>query len=93
VQYVYRAAGVVLPRTTYAQYAAGVPVTGELRPGDVVFFYPSAAGPEHEGLYVGHGYFVEAPHTGASVSLRRLADYVPMVGARCYGDVCGEHRA
>lgn len=83
VQYIYRRLGVYLPRTTYEQFRAGRAVDlGRLKPGDVLFFYPSYAGPEHEGVYIGGGHFIAAPHTGANVSVYALANYVRPVGAR-----------
>lgn len=81
VRYVYSRVGVHLARTTYAQYQEGRRVY-RLRPGDVVFFYASYQGPEHEGIYIGHGQFIDAPHTGARVGVRTLSSYHSYVGAR-----------
>ncbi len=72
VQYVYGRLGVALPRTSYAQFAAGRRITrAELRPGDLVFF--DAAG--HVGIYAGGGHFVHAPHTGTRVQLGSLSGW------------------
>ncbi len=46
----------------------------ELQPGDLVFFNDSAAGPQHEGIYIGDNEFIQAPHTGDVVKISSLAD-------------------
>ena len=64
-----------LPHSTYSQYSVGVPVSrDQLQPGDLVFFDPGAAGPGHEGIYIGGGRFVQAPHTGDFVRISNLDD-------------------
>ncbi len=62
----YRRAGYAgIGRTTYDQIKQGVSVgINHLKPGDIVFPEPG-----HEGLYVGNGMVLEAPHTGTNVSL------------------------
>jgi cell wall-associated NlpC family hydrolase len=75
VQYVYAQLGVTLTHYTGAQFHEGVPVpASQLLPGDLVFFEPSAAGPQHVGIYIGNGQFVDAPHTGDVVKISSLAD-------------------
>ncbi|CAM5355558.1 NlpC/P60 family protein OS=Streptomyces alboniger OX=132473 GN=CP975_21435 PE=3 SV=1 [Streptomyces alboniger] len=77
-QAAYRAAGVSLPRTTYAQIAAGERVSrSALRPGDLVFFY---SGISHVGLYVGNGQMIHAPNPSAPVRLAPI-DQMPFAGA------------
>ena len=76
-------AGVSLPRTAAAQYAAGTPVsTSDLQPGDLVFLYP---GITHVGMYIGDGKFIHAssPRTGIKVSV--LAQQPSYQGARRFG--------
>ena len=76
-------AGVSLPSTAAAQYAAGTPVsTSDLQPGDLVFFYP---GITHVGMYIGDGKFIHAssPRTGIKVSV--LAQQPSYQGARRFG--------
>jgi cell wall-associated NlpC family hydrolase len=66
--FAYAAAGVAIPRTSAAQFAAYAPVRPvdpvHLVPGDLVFFGSPV---HHVGMYVGRGLMVEAPHTGAVV--------------------------
>jgi hypothetical protein len=68
VQWVYRQAGVTLPRTAQQQYDATIRLTpDQLRPGDLVFFertYPSAERITYVGIYVGGGRMLNAPTTG-----------------------------
>ena len=71
VQYVYAQVGVSLPHYTASQwnYPGAVPVPkDQLQPGDLVFFN----GLDHVGIYIGYGYFIDAPHTGASVRIDSL---------------------
>lgn len=83
VMWLYGQQGITLPRTTYAQYGVGTPIPkSALRPGDIVFFEPSKGGPGHEGLYIGHGMFIESPHTGASIRISSLSGRRDYVGAR-----------
>ena len=69
VQYVYGKLGVGLPRVTYDQWHAGRHVKRDnLRPGDLVFFHHLG----HVGIFLGHGWFMSAPHSGARVHASRL---------------------
>jgi cell wall-associated NlpC family hydrolase len=84
--YVYAQLGIPLTHYTGSQYHEGMPVPpGELEPGDLVFFDASAAGPQHEGIYIGGGHFVQAPHTGDVVKISSLDD--PAYGLRYVGAV------
>ena len=71
VMYVYAKLGVSLPHNAAAQYRYGRAVSrADLRPGDLVFFN----GLGHNGIYVGGGRFVHAPHSGDVVKVSRLSD-------------------
>jgi len=77
-----------LPHLASAQARIGVAVKmDDLRPGDAVFF--GTKGKEHhEGLYVGNGQFIHAPHTGDVVKISNLSDpyYTKQfAGGRRYG--------
>jgi cell wall-associated NlpC family hydrolase len=62
--YAWRAAGVSLPHSTYAQWAATPHISrADLQPGDLVYF----SGLNHMAIYSGGGMMIEAPHTGLNV--------------------------
>ncbi|GAA0692290.1 C40 family peptidase [Kitasatospora atroaurantiaca] len=78
VQAAWGAAGITLPRTTYAQIGAAPRISrAELRPGDLVFFF---SGISHVGLYTGNGRMIHAPHPGAPVRYESV-DAMPFAGA------------
>jgi cell wall-associated NlpC family hydrolase len=71
VGWAFAHAGVVLPRTSEQQWLAGPHVPPvDLRPGDLLFYHYDPTDPadiDHVALYVGGGWMIEAPHTGAFV--------------------------
>lgn len=69
----YQAAGVSLPHSAAAQanYGKRVPLNA-LRPGDLVFFGSPIS---HNGMYLGGGKMVDAPHTGARVRVESFGRY------------------
>ena len=72
VQQVYKHFGLSVARTTYDQIGQGKAVgMSDLQPGDMVFFDTdkSISGPDHVGLYLGNGKFIEAPRPGKSVQI------------------------
>ena len=73
--YVYAQLGINLTHYTGAQWYEGARVPPSiLQPGDLVFFEPSPRGPQHEGIYIGGGRFIQAPHTGDVVKISSLMD-------------------
>ncbi len=71
-----------LPRTTYGQAATGRLVGSNTlkgaKAGDVIFTQygeGNVPGPGHEGLYLGGGQVLSAPHTGARVGVTSLAGF------------------
>jgi cell wall-associated NlpC family hydrolase len=75
--FVYAQLGISLTHYTGAQIHEGTPVPPDaLAPGDLVFFDAGAFGvPGHEGMYIGRGMFIQAPHTGDVVKISSLASY------------------
>src|SRR5207244_389507 len=72
--YVYAQLGIKLGHYTGFQYYEGLRVSrDQLQPGDLVFFHASSSGvPGHEGMYIGNGSFIHAPHTGDVVRISSL---------------------
>jgi NlpC/P60 family len=72
--YVYGQLGIKLGHYTGFQYYEGPRVArDQLQPGDLVFFRANSAGvPQHEGMYIGSGSFIQAPHTGDVVKISSL---------------------
>src|SRR5204862_6767142 len=71
VQYVFAQVGVSLPHNTVAQWHDPIAVSvprDQLQPGDLVFFNKL----DHEGIYIGGGYLIDAPHTGTDVRIDSL---------------------
>jgi cell wall-associated NlpC family hydrolase len=74
----YAQVGVSLPHNAAAQHSMGTPIDrSNLQPGDLVFFN----GDNHEGMYIGGGQFVHAPHTGDVVKISNLDGYPGYNGA------------
>ncbi|RYJ29673.1 putative secreted transglycosylase [Streptomyces sp. L-9-10] len=75
-QAAYRTVGIELPRVANDQYNAGEhPSRDELLPGDLVFFsddLTNSRAIRHVGLYVGGGYMINAPYTGAVIRFDKI---------------------
>jgi cell wall-associated NlpC family hydrolase len=70
-QYVWRAAGVAIPRVAADQDAWTIPVPlSQLLPGDLVFFGKTDI--HHVGIYIGDGLMINAPHTGTVVQVSSI---------------------
>ncbi|MET9835607.1 NlpC/P60 family protein [Streptomyces sp. NPDC006385] len=67
----YESVGITLPRVANDQWNAGPhPDRDELLPGDLVFFSDdlnNSRAIRHVGIYVGGGYMIDAPRTGAVI--------------------------
>ena len=73
--YAYGKAGIYLPHYTGDQWNEGRHVAeSDLQPGDLVFFNTDAP-LGHEGMYLGNGEFIHAPHTGDVVKISTLTGY------------------
>lgn len=72
----YASVGIGLPRVANDQYNAGPhPDRDELMPGDLVFFsddLTNSRAIRHVGIYVGGGYMINAPYTGAVIRFDRI---------------------
>jgi cell wall-associated NlpC family hydrolase len=55
--------------------------TAPLLPGDLVFYGGSAGSIHHVAMYIGRGYMVEAPHSGAFVRVSAVMGYSDYYGA------------
>ena len=65
--YVYKKAGISLPRTSRAQQNYGTQVSlSNVQPGDLVFMGKPAY---HVGIYIGGGQYIHAPQTGDVVKI------------------------
>ena len=75
-RFAYAQADVGVARNSRAQYATLPKVArGDLQPGDLVFWANDVTDPgtiHHVALYLGGNRIVEAPHSGARVSVRPM---------------------
>jgi cell wall-associated NlpC family hydrolase len=84
-QAAYRIGGVPLARLAHLQWYSGAHIPrDQLAPGDLVFFAYDLSDPNtihHVGIYVGDGYMIDAPHTGADIRFDPIdqPDYIGAV--------------
>lgn len=78
VQYVFSHFGVSLSHSGSAQRSAGTPVaSGNMQPGDVVFFAQNSSGRiSHVGIYIGGNQFIHASSPSTGVIISNMNDYV-----------------
>ncbi len=70
VVWAYAQIGISLPHFTGDQWNSGVHVSrSQLQPGDLVFFFADIG---HVGIYVGHGYMLDAPTFGVPVGIHPI---------------------
>jgi peptidoglycan DL-endopeptidase CwlO len=82
IMYVFAQHGVNLPHYSGSQFQMGEPIdVSAIQPNDVVFFGNPV---HHVGMYVGGGYFIEAPFTGSYVRISKLSDRNDIAGVRRY---------
>jgi cell wall-associated NlpC family hydrolase len=68
-RYVFERYGISLPRTAHEQAGVGIaPFPGDLRPGDLLFFY-GGRGAQHIALYVGGDTIIHASSSAKRVKL------------------------
>lgn len=72
--FAYKKTGIMLPRTTTAQYIEGNEISKrKLLPADLVFFQiPEGKSRLHVGMYIGNKTFIHAPGKGRKVSYGQL---------------------
>lgn len=69
--HVFKANGIVLPRTSHEQFSALTPVS-EPQAGDLVFFNHGNRRINHVGLYLGNGQMLHAPSSGKRVEIQDI---------------------
>lgn len=97
VQQVMAHFGINIPRVTYDQIGAGQAIDQQnLQAGDLIFFdfHPGAgrSGPDHVGMYIGNGKFIEEPRPGEGARISDLnSGYYQraFVGGRRMGGIQG----
>ena len=70
VMWLWAKHGLALPHFAAAQYRLARRCRTDLRIGDLVFFHHLG----HVAIYIGNGYLLHAPHTGAAVEIESFED-------------------
>lgn len=74
-----------VPRVAADQSTLGEPVEvslDALMPGDTLYFANEAEGVYHTALYIGDGYYVQAPQPGENVTVTGLDEWTPSFAKR-----------
>jgi len=75
INFSYKKAGLVIPRTTSQLYNSSSPIKrAHLQRGDLVFFRINRRKVSHVGLYLGNSKFVHAPSSGKRVNIANIND-------------------
>lgn len=73
VQWAYRQAGILMPRTAAEQFLTGAHLPlADAQPGDLLFWTYDPSDPgfvDHTAIYLGNGMMVVAPHAGLDVEV------------------------
>lgn len=84
VQYVFRQAGINLPRTADLQFLVGRTVSpAALQPGDLVYYTTYEPGASHVGIYIGADKFIHTSFSQGVVAIADIND--PYFVQRFYG--------
>ncbi|BBB89599.1 MAG TPA: C40 family peptidase [Methylomusa anaerophila] len=84
VQYVFRQAGITMPRTADLQFLVGKTVAiSALQPGDLVYFTTYEPGASHVGIYMGNDKFIHTSFSKGVVAIGDMNDNY--FGQRYYG--------
>lgn len=87
VYYAYKKAfGIELPRTTYGMEKLGTEVSfDDLEMGDLLFFQSENGDTHHVAMYLGNGYYIQAPEEGDVVKITSMDEYMPTFAKRMIG--------
>jgi cell wall-associated NlpC family hydrolase len=77
-QCIFGYVGIKLPRTALEQSKAGKPVTGELKPADLLFFKLTSrdAAVDHVGMYIGDGLMIHTNNTANDINIASITSGV-----------------
>lgn len=81
-QFVYRKAGINLPRTSSQQANVGQAISvADAQPGDLLF-WDRGGKVYHVAIYIGNGDFIHAPRPGKSVNITNVKYFTPSSARR-----------
>ncbi len=87
IEYIFKANGLYMPRTTNQQQYFGQPVdVNNVQPGDLYFFEEDDQ-VYHVALALADGYYLHAPSPGKSVSYGHVGRFAPRFANRVINDL------